>query len=110
MATDVQSIVDTIKTGIIGLAKNSLKEYLPQAQADAQSIADAIKSNVQVWTGQLTSGEISPDDLTFLIKGKEEYLKIAALTQAGIAKVELDKFKAGVINLIVSTLTSAAKI
>jgi len=107
MTTDVQSIVNTIKTGIISLAQTSLKNYLPQAEADAQNIANAMKDNIQTWTAQLTSGAISSDDLKFEIQSKEEYFKLAALTQIGVAQIELDKFKAGVINLIVNTITSA---
>lgn len=110
MAIDVVSTLNTIKTGIMGLAQSTLKNYLPQAESDAKNIADAIKDNVQTWTAQLTSGQISPDDLKFLISGNEELLKIDALTQAGIVAIQLDQFKQGVVNIIMTALTSAAKV
>jgi hypothetical protein len=106
MPIDYTAILNTIKTGIINLGTAQLKGYLPQLQADAQSIANGIKDNVENWTAQLTSGEITADDLKFLIAGNAEYLEIAALTQAGIAQIQLDQFKQGVINLIVKTLTA----
>ncbi|HTA83458.1 MAG TPA: hypothetical protein VK783_11005 [Bacteroidia bacterium] len=110
MAIDVQAILNTITTGISNLAQSTLKGYLPQAEADGQNIVNAMKANVQTWTGQLTSGQISPDDLKFLISGNEELLKIDALTQAGIAAITLDQFKQGVVNIVVTALTSAIKI
>jgi len=106
MPIDITATLNTIKTGIISLGTTQLKAYLPQVQADAQSIADAIKGNIENWTSQLASGEITTDDLKFLIAGSKEYLEIAALTQAGIAQIQLDQFKQGVINLIVKTLTA----
>jgi hypothetical protein len=107
MNIDIESLIGNLKTGIIGIAKTSFGKYLPQAEADATAIANAIKANIQTWTAQLTSGAINADDLKFLISGNEELLKIDALTQAGIAQIQLDQFKADVTNLIVKTVTAA---
>lgn len=110
MAIEVNSIINTIKTGITGIAQTSLKNYLPQVEADAQSIANVLQSNIEAWTTQLTSGAISADDLKDLILTDEDVLKVAALTQKGLAQIQLDQFKQQVANLIVTTITGALKV
>ena len=107
---DFESILNTIKTGIINIGKTSLANYLPQVTADAGSITNAIKADVQNWTSQLANNEITSANLKFLIAADEEYLKVAALTEVGLAQIQLDQFKQDVCNLIVGTLTAAIKV
>jgi hypothetical protein len=110
MAIDVDAIINSIKTGVVSLAKTSLANYLPQAEKDAEAIGASLKDNIVTWTTQLSGGQIDGEDLAFLIKGNEQLLKVDALTQAGVALVALDQFKQGIIDLIVNTLTAAIKL
>ncbi|HTB07718.1 MAG TPA: pYEATS domain-containing protein [Bacteroidia bacterium] len=103
---DVQLIEKTIYIGIIQLAKDSLKDYLPQAEVDAQKISYAIKNDIQTWATQLAVGAITADDLKFLLRGNQEIVEMVALTQAGIKAIQLDQFKESVSNLIVNTLNT----
>ena len=110
MPTDALSMLNTIKTGITDLAQGTLEDYVSQVESDAKSITDAISGKIESWKEELISGDLTPDDVAFLIKGNSELMAINALTQAGIAKIELDKFKEGVVNIIVNTLQSAIKV
>lgn len=101
---DFTAVLNTIKTGIINLGKPILSNYLTQLQSDAQNITNAIEDDIKTWTQQLAAGQITANDLQFLINAKKDYLEIAALTQAGAAQIQLDQFKTGVVNLIVNTL------
>jgi hypothetical protein len=104
---DVNAVIQTIETGIAGLAKSSLQNYLAQAKTDGQTILNAIQGNLQSWTSQLASGALSAADLKFLIQGQQEVVEMAALTQAGATAIQLDQFKQGVIDLIVKTVSTA---
>ncbi len=110
MDIDVKAILSTIGKGIADLAQKSLANYLTQAKADGQKVLNAIEGNIQTWANQVASGAMTPADLKFLIAAQKELLVMQALTQAGIAQIELDKFKQGVIDLIVSTIEKAIKI
>jgi hypothetical protein len=103
---DIESIFNTLKTGIVDLAKKSAAGYVEQAKTAGQATLNAMKEELQTWTTQLKNGEIDEDDLKDLIAGREDLIKLEALKQAGIAKIELDKFKNGIIDLVTKTLSS----
>ena len=107
---DVNAIIQTIETGIEGLAKTSLQNYLAQAKTDGQTMLSAVQGNLQGWANQLASNALSLDDFTFLVRGQQEVVEMAALTQAGVAAIQIDQFKQGVINLIVTTVSAAIKV
>ena len=65
-----------------------------------------MKTDIENWTNQFTTGAISQDELSFTIQGRKEDLEVAALTEAGMAQAQLDEFKTGVINLIEKTIFS----
>ena len=107
---DVNAIIQAIETGIEGLAKTSLQNYLAQAKTDGKTMLSAIQGNLQGWASQLANGALSPDDLKFLVQGQQEVVEMAALTQAGVAIIQIDQFKQGVVNLIVTTVSAAIKV
>ena len=103
---DFGPALDTIKNGIISLRKTAGASALAQLETAAQNTTDQVKANLQNWTAQLANGDIDADDFKQLVTSQTSYLEIAALTQTGIAQIQLDQFKQGVINLIVKTLTA----
>ncbi len=103
---DLKSLIDTLKQGVIDLAKNTLKDYEQQASTDGQQIVDCMKDELQSWSEDLKSGKIDSDDLKDLIAGQEDLFKMEALEQAGVAAIEIDKFKSSLIDLVTNTLLS----
>ena len=103
---DTTQVFDTLRTGIVSLAQTTFKGYAIQAQSDGQAILDQMKTDIENWTNQYTTGVISQDELSFTIQGRKEDLEVAALTEAGIAQAQIDGFKTGVINLIEKTIFS----
>jgi len=103
---DLKSLIDTLKQGVIDLAKKTLKDYEQQASTDGQQIVDCMKDELQSWSDDLKSGKIDSDDLKDLIAGQEDLFKMEALEQAGVATIEIDKFKSSLIDLVTNTLLS----
>jgi hypothetical protein len=103
---DTTAVFDTLKNGVISLAQATFKNYVNEAQSDGQAMLDQMKTDIEDWTNQYTTGAISQDELSFIIQGRKEDLEVAALTQAGIAQAQLDGFKTGVINLVEKTIFS----
>lgn len=109
MAININELLQTIRDGISELAKESFSGFMEEAGSDAEIIFNELKGDVESWARQMESGELSMDDLTFLMKGKKDLMKIAALTQIGAAKIQMDKFKQGVVDIVVSSVTSVVK-
>lgn len=109
MPFNVEEVLKQLKTGISDLAQSSVKKYVAQATSDGQSMLTSMESDLKNWTSSLASGALTPDDFKDLVLGQKDLLKLSALTQAGIAVIEADKFKQAVLNLVISTITSAIK-
>jgi hypothetical protein len=107
MAIDIQSILNQLGQEISNLAKTSVKNYVTQAQSDGQTILASMKDDLVEWTNQVANGTLKASDIPDLIAGDSDNIKMAALTQAGLAEIESDKFKQSVLNLIINTITSA---
>lgn len=105
MATaNFEEIFATLKDGVAALAKETVTEYAKQATAEGQKALTGMKSDLQQWHAQAASGELEKEDLKFLIAGKKELTEMKALLQLGIAKIQLDKFKSGLLQLVVNSI------
>ena len=109
MASDITTLLKTIQDGITELATQSFKEYVKDIGNDSEIIYQAFKGDIERWSIEVENGDLSLEDLEFLIKGKKDLIKITVLTQKGAAKIQLDKFKQGVIDLIFSSIKSVIK-
>ncbi len=104
MAINFKNVLATLKQGIADLAGSTLKQYIAAATADGQAILNELSDDLKTWTKQLASGAISKDDLSDLVLGQADEIKMIALKQAGLAEVAVDQFKSGVFNLIINTI------
>lgn len=102
-------IIKQVENGIAGIAKQSLKDYVTQAQKDGKAFLDSIETDLKNWTEMLAAGQLTPADFKDLVQGKNELLAMVALKQAGIAALQLDKFKGAVIDLLINTVLTVIK-
>jgi hypothetical protein len=103
-------LFQTLETGVVSIAKESFQNYYNQAKADGQSALDSMKTNLQNWTAEVENGALTAEDLEFLLKEEGSLDEMIALKQAGLAEVQVDKFKAAIISLVVNTLTGLIKV
>jgi F0F1-type ATP synthase membrane subunit b/b' len=91
MATfDFQTLFDQLKKEVSSLAVSSVKEFKKEAEADGQNLLESLKQNLQNWTVELATGEISMN----------------ILKQKGMALIDLDKLKISLINQLIKTTLS----
>jgi phage-related minor tail protein len=107
MPIDIQGILTQLEQQIASLAKTSVKNYATQAQSDGQAILTSMKADLVDWTNQVANGTLKASDIPDLIAGDSDNLKMAALTQIGLAEIEADQFKQSVLDLITKTITAA---
>ena len=110
MAININDLIKSIKDGIINLAKTSLKDYIKEAGDDAEDFLERAKENLTTWTQQLETGELSKKDFEWLIKSKAELLEMVGLKHAGIAKIKLDEFRKGALDILRDTVFKAVGI
>lgn len=98
------AIISDLKNGVSTLAASTVNDYLAAAKTDGCQLVDSLKNDMQTWAQQLATGQLSKDDVEFLILAKKDLIAMNALKQTGLALAKVDAFKAGVLNLIVGAL------
>lgn len=101
---DIQSVLASLKNEAISLAASSIKEFGNEAKSDAEKMVDTLKSKLELWTGQLLSNKITPDDFADLVRGQEELIQMAALKKAGVAAIKVDQLKKSLFQLVINTI------
>ncbi|WP_221392721.1 hypothetical protein [Dyadobacter sp. NIV53] len=103
-------IYQSLQTGVESVAKESLDGYVNQAKKDGEQALGTIKENLQRWAIEVESGALNKEDLEFLLQGEEALDELVALKEAGLAAVQIDKFRNGLINMIIGTITGIVKV
>jgi hypothetical protein len=94
--------LDALKVGIAGLV-DELEDHKDAVLAASQAFIDDSEEDFNKWTRQVAEGEMSVDDLAFLVKGKADLAMVNWHTQIGLTKVAVDKFRQSLLDLIKST-------
>jgi len=97
---DFDDFKQAVQAGLADLIGNTIGDYADSAQSRANDFLDDSREDLEKWLKQLRDGELSADDFEFLLKGKAELAHINALLELGAAKVAVDKFRAGFIQLL----------
>jgi hypothetical protein len=105
MPIDIQAILKDLETKIINLAKSSFRDRVKQATEDGKELWSELKVDVARWVKLLAEGKITKAEFELLVIGQEDLIKMTALTEAGLTLARIDEFKAGVIDLIIDTVT-----
>jgi hypothetical protein len=87
--------------GAKGLAKDIFNGFEDQASEDARTFARKTETDLKRWAQQLALKQIDKEEFGDFIKAKQAVMEIQALTQAGITQIKLEKFRKGLIDLVV---------
>lgn len=102
MAT-YSDFLDALRATIGSLVSDLAADLKIKAKADADAWLKDCEKDLQHWTQELADGDLRKGDYEELILGQRDLLKMKALTEAGLAKVRLDKFKDDLIAAVIST-------
>lgn len=102
MILKFDDFLQEVKDGLRDIALSQAKEFVKEVAADGQDFVDALGADLETWTEELTAGELSLDEFRFLVKGKKDLAEMNALTQAGLAKIRIDRIRTASIDLIVT--------
>jgi hypothetical protein len=95
--------MDTLKPQITQFAETSLKNLSQAAVSDGQAFLADTQEDLERWTKLLATGDLTEKDFTWLVASKKDSAEMLALKQKGLAKVAVDQFTSGLVDIIVST-------
>lgn len=102
-----ETFFQELKDGAIDIAKNEASDYIREATDDGQEFLESIKDDLQTWMRQAAEGQLSKEDLAFLIRGKRDLAQMKALTQAGLAAARIERMRTAAIDLVISAADKA---
>jgi len=105
MDLNFDAFFKNIKTEVISLAQESLKDSITEAKTDGVAALNTMKENIKKWSLQVVNKEISIEDFDFQIQTQKEEMEMVALKEAGLKEIELDKFKNGIVSIIVNKVS-----
>jgi hypothetical protein len=105
MDFDFEDIFKSIETEVINLAKNTLDDSFKEAKADGLQALNSVKANLNKWSLEVANKQITLDEFKFLLQGQKEEMEMEALKEAGLKEIELDKFKNGIVGIVINKIS-----
>jgi hypothetical protein len=96
--------------GVGAAAATALNGFVNEARNDCQSFLTAIEADLKTWTQQLATGQISGQDLSDFVQADAALATMAALTEAGIAAADLQRFRDTLVNVVINAALSSFKV
>ena len=101
--SNFDDFMDAIKAGSKDLAQELFSDYQTEAKADTQAFLDKSKEDLKRWTKLLAQQDLSEQDFSDLVQAKKALAEIHLLRQKGVALTKLERFRSGLINLVIDT-------
>jgi hypothetical protein len=95
--------LDLVMSGVADLARDTLGDVPEAATGDASDFLDFARSQLEEMTADLEAGELTPDEFVELAQNLKDLAKLVALSRLGIVKTSLERFRAGLIDLVVTS-------
>ncbi len=97
-------ILQDLKDNALDLIKSTLLDFKDQATEDVNEFLNSSKDKLERWATGLAKGELTKEDFKWLLESQKDLLVMNGLKQAGLAKIQIDKFKNAIINMVVDTV------
>ncbi len=97
---DFNDFLEEVGRKLTGIASETAGEFRDAAIADGKAFVEASRESLQRWTKKLAEGELSAEEFADLLEGEKDLAEMAALKQTVITKVQLNKFRDGLIAVI----------
>ncbi len=97
-------ILNELKGNALALINSTLLDFKDQAKEDVNEFFNSSKDKLERWTTGLAKGELSKEDFKWLLESQKDLLVMNGLKQAGLAKIQIDKLKNAIINMVVDTV------
>ena len=101
METKFDSFIKGVIEGAKDLGKEIFDGFEDQAKEDAKAFLAKTEADLMRWTKLLADEKLTEQEFGDLVQAKKALAEIHALTQSGIALTKLERFRSGLINLVI---------
>lgn len=107
--SEFKDFLEILKDDLLDLAKDFGDDLKDEIIEDGTAFAQNAKKDLEEWTRMAASGELSQEDLEWLIEAKKDLAKMEALKQKGIAKAKIDNLRSAIIETVAGSLLKVLK-
>lgn len=101
---DFHKFLDEVGQKLIDIASKLGGEFRDAAIADGKAFIEASRESLTRWTAKLAAGELTLEEFGDLLEGEKDLAEMATLKQTVITKVQLNKFKDRLIDVLKETV------
>jgi len=99
----LDDFANAVLAGAEDLAKELFNDLKENAKTDAQAFLNKAKGDIERWAKMVAERKLTKDELADLVDAKKALLEMRALTQAGVVQATLERFRTGLLSLVVDT-------
>lgn len=100
-----EEFLSTAGGAIAELAKTIFNEAKSEAEEDAKELLAFSKAKLPKWSEALAKGLIDRDEFSLLVKGLVARAELNALKAKGLARQRLERFREGLVSIILRTVS-----
>lgn len=100
---DFSDYWNALKDGIRRRIGEELTDLRQAAEDDADTFLEKVRDDLTRWTKLLAAGDLTPEELQWLVKGKEDLAEMEALKRAGLELVRVERLRNTMIALVIDT-------
>lgn len=104
MANFDDILKDFKKNSALQTITGILFDFKDQAMEDINQFLNSSKNKLKKWTNSPAKGKLSREDCKWLLESQIDLMAINGLKQAGLAKIQIDKLKNALVNVIRDTI------
>jgi hypothetical protein len=95
--------VKELRKGVTKLARELAGGLETDALSDLDAFLKRSERDMVRWTRLLAAGQITEEDFRDLIEAQKALAELHELTKAGVAVTKLERFRSGLVSLLVDT-------
>ena len=97
---DKDKIVQELKSKLKIILTDNYKEIIPELEKDLNAFLETSKTKLERWLILFSSGDLTEEELEWLLKSQLDLVSLQALQTAGISKIKLNTIKNNIIKII----------
>ncbi len=102
---DKDQLIEELKSKLKTIITDSYKDLKPQLEKDLNAFLETSKEKLERWLILFASGNLTEEELEWLLKSQLDLVALQALQATGISKIKLNALKNNIIKMIFKVIT-----
>ena len=102
---DKDKVVENLKKELKTFLANSYKDIKPELEKDLTTFFQTSKDKLERWIILFSAGDLTEEELEWLLKSQLDLTLLQALQTAGITKIKLNTIKNNILKIIIQIIS-----